>query len=1019
MLKKAKKMLHNQGNSFIMVVVTLSFLAILTAALLVAIALCYRLKAMDINSRDNFYYLEQAMDEIYAGVGKDAMDKLNEAYESTLEVMVYYDTESKSYVTLSNEVANKMFKTTYMSLIKDTDYKEKSTAYDRLRSFLSNPADESDPYSKGIHLSIDNVDISTKSTDDNLTILNLKLWRTESYATNGIGQKGKKDSFTQTVTTDLVIGAPQYDVTFNTIDSSMNELFSFAMIADKGIEITNAKVNITGDLYAAADFYNKDYNGTSNKDIDSSVSGIKPVEVVTGEEGNTTETEESKAAKEKNLKDRYKTAVSSYGTSKGSVSTTSDSRYVSQNGTVEESMYSGLYMSNSEVVITGNEIIVPGSIAAMNSSKLTVSAISGNRVGKSDIWADSIVLGGYSMKKGKEKIQGSDVSLNARCYISDDLELNANNSSLTLIGEYYGYNNSSTDTRSFSESFLNTNGVFNNENWDSDKGTFQTGQAHYNSSSIILNGENTTLDMKDVTSMYIAGQSYIELSKKKKDKTVTVDQDGKVLSEKVAGNGNDESNAGEKENADPDTETIETKQYHYDKEKGDVTVLNVADGNNKTTNAEVQDYKTGEAVSIKSNQLAYIPPSALQSDGAGGYYVTLRSELIDSKVNIKVNGKTVTRTLRDFWMDPDEAEQNTKSALKNIPVIRTVVSGKEKFFFDFSTAKTPATMKGKMNEFIATYCALLQSGAAASNYLPNDITDYEDFKVDTLRLPVNVGTEDYSKIYSNAAITVKMGSTFNIVADSTTQSALENALRPVVDTINGNDSEKQSDSASESSGTANETISTVNFASQDSKVVAGKVTTELQKQYKEMKLLLTTSGSAQDVQIAHQIDESAITPINHYFKFSIFDSSDCLITDFAEENLEKSGYGLWTSSGDITIEPKKSKDLKGVVICKGDVKFDDKVKSFEGIIVTGSKVIVKHGMNFVANEEIVKSVLRVLEKNDDQVKYQQALKLFRSYGGDEDNNTYEPKNNAESTKSIAAIQFEDILEFKNWKKNVD
>ena len=62
MMKKIKKKLNNQGNTFIMVVVSLSFLAILTASLLVAIALCYRLKIMDINSRDNFYYLEQAMD---------------------------------------------------------------------------------------------------------------------------------------------------------------------------------------------------------------------------------------------------------------------------------------------------------------------------------------------------------------------------------------------------------------------------------------------------------------------------------------------------------------------------------------------------------------------------------------------------------------------------------------------------------------------------------------------------------------------------------------------------------------------------------------------------------------------------------------------------------------------------------------------------------------------------------------------------------------------------------------------
>ena len=55
--KRGKK-LHNQGNTYIMVVATLSFLSILVAAILVAVALCYRMKAYDINARDNFYYFK-------------------------------------------------------------------------------------------------------------------------------------------------------------------------------------------------------------------------------------------------------------------------------------------------------------------------------------------------------------------------------------------------------------------------------------------------------------------------------------------------------------------------------------------------------------------------------------------------------------------------------------------------------------------------------------------------------------------------------------------------------------------------------------------------------------------------------------------------------------------------------------------------------------------------------------------------------------------------------------------------
>ena len=205
------------------------------------------------------------------------------------------------------------------------------------------------------------------------------------------------------------------------------------------------------------------------------------------------------------------------------------------NGVQETSMYSGIYMSNSNVVITASKLIVPGTIAAMNTSTLTVSGINGNRVGKTDIWADSIVLGGYSLKKAGKTLVGSDVSLNANCYISDDLEVNATGAKVAVIGTYYGYNNSTTDTRSFTTPFLNANGVANGKTWNAEKDQYQTGQAHYNSSAVILNGENATLDLKDVTSMYIAGQSYIEMSKD----TTTTEEDKEYSYTTVDENNND------------------------------------------------------------------------------------------------------------------------------------------------------------------------------------------------------------------------------------------------------------------------------------------------------------------------------------------------------------------------------------------------------------------------------------------------------------------------------------------------
>lgn len=1031
MLKKIRKKNKNQGNTFILVVVTLSFLAILTAAILVAIALCYRLKIMDINSRDNFYYLEQAMDEIYAGVGKDSVDKLNDAYTDTLEVIVYYDTESKSYITMNNDAANQLMKSTYMRMIREESaYKNPTEALERIRSFVTNAYDK-DSNAEGVLVNqvigadgdpVDDgklqVDISTKANNDNVTVMNLKLSRTAKYSTLTVGKKGASESFTQSISTDLVIGEPQFDVSFDMVDASLNNLFSFSMVADKGIEITDATVNITGDVYAAADFYNKDYNGPKFDSSSDNVTNVNVQKSVVEPIKNSGIIPGKDEDKQK-VADMYTVPVSSYGTKTDKKSTLGDTRYIAQDGTDEKSMYSGLYMSNSEVTLTSNKVIVPGTIAAMNLSKLTVSAISGNMVGKADVWTDNITLGGYSAYLGEKTMSGASMTLNANCYVSDDLEVNANSSNFTLIGEYYGYNNSTTDTRSFSTAFLKKNGIFtltadsdNNvvSNGKITSRAVQTGQEHYNSSSVIINGENASLDLKDVSAMYIAGQSYIELRK----------DNSKTTSEKITYEGEDQD---EEENVtvqnytyvEPDTTSDKKGDYTYysdnSKISGDVTVTN-SDGSTEVKNGTaVQDYKTGEAVSIKSNQLAYgnIPSANIKEKKQGnkvvGYYVELDRSVLKEDA------------FKNAWKNGDLQE-----AISQIPVIKTHISGKDYYYFDFTAADT--TNKN-VNEFIASYAKIFAKGSTstAKSFL-TDITDYEDFQINMLKLPSKTNSDepDYDKIYSSAALTAKYGSTFSITARGDSGKALVAAANR----INANEDAKGNVSSGNGGKIANaEENGTSAAATTASRAtLSQEVTRGLQNQYKEMKMLLSAqSADSEGVAIAHTIKDSAITPINYYFKFSSFDRHDDLtnMNDSMESNFDDSGYGLWLKDGDFKVEKQNgSSNVKGIIIAKGDVTFDKDVKSFEGIIVTGSKIIVDHSVDFVANEEIVKSILRICEeKRQKDNFYEHILSLFRSYGGDESQDDVENVDNYETTRTINTIQVEDIVAFDNWKKNVE
>lgn len=965
MKKSAKKKQQNQGNSFIVVVATISFLAVLVSALLVAVALCYRLKAYDINARDNFYYLEQAMDEIYAGVGGDAMTLLNEAYDDTLEVMVYYDTAKQTYVTMDNDEANKICKNTFMyKLQNDTRYDTKEHLQDRLADFLSYPyADKSGNVlnDEGIQLSIDKIE---RNSDD-LTVCSLILKREATYSTYNAraakdsgGTVAAGDTFIQTITTDLVIAKPLFNVNFNALATDLDELYQYSMIADMGIEIegTDGKaavgdeVSIYGNVYAAADFYNKSYNeapGTIST-VGNAATSVKAEQVQ---------------------------KVNSYN----------DDRLKDCNGVNTKSMYSGLYVNGASLLISSDRLIVPGSIAAMNCADITITTISDSSVDYADVWADGIVLDGYSLRKDTEgkELAGSSITMKAKAYVSDDLELNANSSSVYLNGEYYGYNYASTDNRTYTDAAIK-NGkrkFTSNTKKGITDGTSIEGQAHYNSSAIILNGENTSLDFSQVDALYVAGQAYIETSKNVEESTTTA--------ESIA--------------AANTTEEVSTKTYSYPTEKttGDNQTYTItsSDTTNKTA---VQDYMTGEAISIKSNQLAYIPNWQVH-DGEDGLYIKLPVQLRNLDA------------YKDVWENIDE-----------IPVIKTVISGKPYYFFDFSNAD-----KG-MNQFMEEYASLFSDDTITDSSDKTagevagllDITDYDFFQVKMLQVSTDENGE-FGNIYTNSAITTKVGNDFTIKANASNRAALTQAATNINDAVD--------------EGTKNASDKVVYGPFVQSTVLATNVSTKLQSQYKETKWLLTNSCTNSDyISEAHTLSEDYITPINHFFDFSKIDSSSSRYYELT------CGYGVWISDGDVKVGANSCKIgsgsqnaydtsykdgiVRGIIFAKGDVTFDTDVVEFDGLIVTGGKIIINNfnssntSMHLSSNEIVITSILKECDASRGETGKKNmsvVCDIFRQFQSTYVASTSSGDTVTDSMKSVTAIQFEDILSFKNWKKNVD
>lgn len=927
MIKRKKRKKKNQGNSFIIVIATLSFLAVLTTALLVAVALCYRLKAYDINSRDNFYYLEQAMDEIYEGVGAIVMENLNDAYNETTEVIVYFDPVKKAYVNMDNSDANTLMKSNFRLKVGKEDRFTSTNISNTLSSFITHPYDTAGA-PEGVQLSVGNVVTSTGT--DLLTIKDLILKREGQYSTitSSKSNSQAKSTFIQSITTDIVVTEPDFLIDFSA-NGDDNELYDFVMIADMGVEVNGitTQVDIGGNVYAAADFYNKEYGSATFAATTNDKS--KPLT-------NT---------------------VNSYTSTKLDAC----------NGISEQSMYSGFYLNGSRVSIVADKLIVPGSIAAMNCANLSVVGNMGkDGADNTQVWADGIVLGGYSRKKGSAEDSGyfgASMTMKGDAYIYDDLEVNATGSSFSLNGNYYGYNNGTTDKRRYSNAFVKKVAPgYNYEKIEFNDGVYTDkdnkvihlpGQAHYNSSAVIINGDETTLDLSKTNAMYIAGQAYVELSKSTTTQTYALGADN------VMG----EVNAGTRDMDKVTVNQYEFKDYDSTDEQ-DYSVKEVKDEEGKVTetiNTRIEDYKTGEGLSIKSNQLAYIPPYRVKSNDYG-MYVEWPSIIQKDE-------------FRTFW-----------SNLEQVPVVKTVISGKEYYFYEFSNEADRAQYLKIYAEQFPDYPASgeptgFSDGEAAEWY---DIRDKDAIDVKVLNV-----VED--SIYSNSAISLKNSSQITIKADKKSADALVAATGALDQSLKS------------SWGSSTPTTD------DEKKGYSINLTTGLQKEYKEMKMLLTsksTNGEAK--QCAYTAPESGITPINYYFDFSKLDSlsGGSLNTLIGDTN-----YRVILGKGDVTVSTDK---MKGIIVCKGDVTFTDAVKEFEGLIVAGGKIKVNHSMDFLANREVVKAILRYEDEHNDT---NGICALFRQY---QRATTVTPDSGtAIPMKSISAVIYEDVLAFNNWKKNVD
>lgn len=947
-LKRELKHTDDHGSSFVLVIIATTFMCILAAALLMGAYMTYKLKYYKLNSLNNFYEVETALDDIYAGVGAATNEHLYSAYTTTAELVVVYDTKKNEYTTIDNDEANELFKKLFMTgFIADVNYKNIRNVTDTFQSFISNEYDASlNP--NGVKLDTSNLKLiytdeaGKKSTQyytakgtpkierepgfsndkvKDVTFKNVCLKR--SIALSGAEAATTSGTYEQSITTDIVLSEPEYNVSFDSSSTTTNSLYEYAILADMGLEVGDdddtmaTDLQIKGNIYAASDYYNKDYNDAA-------------ATKVTGKYDRT-------------------------GATKW--------------GSTIDSTYSGIFANgkNTKLTLNSDVVICPGSLAAYNGAQVSVSGRSGTL---SELWTDNIVIGGK---------ENGTIKAAANAYVFDDTELNAENSSLMFTqGNYFGYSYNANDTRSLN--YLRKNG------W------LATGyklRSHFSDSAIIVNGKDSTLDLEKLNSLYIAGKSYIEFSK--------------VATSSLA------------------------------EDQTEITV----DDNADYAFTSLTDYSTGQSLDVKTNQLmfltqwAVVPNSEQTDDDTGITTVQLRFPKTLSASTTDVTDRNLKiEEMYKVFEDPEQKELR-------VSAIKQTVSGHDYYYLYIEPGEDSNGISNA-EKFVDTYYNLLGDALNGDYYtdtLNYNVRNYENFQVklvlptvdkinasgavtdqnsdDTLFLRKSTDTTmDVSKSFENASTSKVfsgiLGNKGTDVNKQTLNDLKADALK-LAGSATSSDEEQTSTFLSYMYINMKDHLSVLNKVDEATKL--SENAWDIAKYTSSSAGYLSSYDKDKD---AYSYDYS-ITPLNTYVNYDYIFSKNLSVDETMGAADKNEAKTIIINSGDVVVSANNSdSSFQGIIIAGGDVRFDQSVKSFRGMIITGAKLIVDHNMTISADAAFVANLLELCSESADANVKLITTDVLKNY--DSTKNT----GNTEVTGvSISDISYEDILEFQNWKRNVE
>lgn len=464
--KIRNRKLNNKGNTLGIVIVGISLLGILGSMLLNITFVNYQMKIADNVSKQSFYYVEKAVDEIYAGIGAEVMIAVKSAYDDALTNMVWY--EDNIIKTKTDDELQTLFEEKFFGIVCGKYQNNPGTAGEELADRLATLRSYIKNDTPGVTVTLDALADTNITFDSSNTILTFKDIHIEATTNKG---------YYSSVTTDFVIDLPMMNLGFSdTRVRNWDEFFKFSMVADgyQSAVLYNSKTPEETLLKAAT--------------IDISGGSSNPTKVF----GSIF-------------------AGSARDTRKNSISLTNGATLNAASTNVIAVGPINMMNSSANFVGVGVEDGERHESAApwmKGTDELRAYGLLGEEASKPlHLWANSLVSN-IPTGATPEIAEAAAVNLYVEgdSFIADDLEVNSNNTTVNIIGNYFGYGYAGTDLQESAGTAANNNEL-----------SGATGYMHYDHedrSAIIINGKKANVKLMPNTYddvLMLAGRAYINL----------------------------------------------------------------------------------------------------------------------------------------------------------------------------------------------------------------------------------------------------------------------------------------------------------------------------------------------------------------------------------------------------------------------------------------------------------------------------------------------------------------------------